>query len=75
MIFKGKLIQNKSKTANDSNNKCMFVIKKIKGNIFMFNGHNTSTQSLTKINAIINLLVVESLTVNNITGRKNIFSV
>ena len=37
--------------------------------------HNTSAQNLSKINAMINPLVVESLTVNNTTRRRNILSV
>ena len=35
--------------------------------------HNTSAQNLSKINAMINPLVVESLTVNNTTRRRNIY--
>ena len=34
-----------------------------------------SAQNLSKINAMINPLVVESLTVNNTTRRRNILSV
>jgi hypothetical protein len=37
--------------------------------------HNTSAQNLSKINAMINPLVVESLTVNNTTRRRNILYV
>jgi hypothetical protein len=37
--------------------------------------HNTSAQNLSKINAMINPLVVESLTVNDTTRRRNILSV
>ena len=37
--------------------------------------HNTSAQILSKINAMINPLVVESLTVKNNTRRRNILSV
>jgi hypothetical protein len=36
---------------------------------------SSSAQNLSKINAMINLLVVESLTVNNTTRRRNISSV
>jgi hypothetical protein len=36
--------------------------------------HNTSAQNLSKINAMINPLVVESLTVNDTTRRRNILS-
>ena len=37
--------------------------------------HNTSAQNRSKINAMINPLVVESLTVNNTTRRRNILYV
>jgi hypothetical protein len=37
--------------------------------------HNTSAQNLSKINAMIHPLVIESLTVNNTTRRRNILSV
>jgi hypothetical protein len=37
--------------------------------------HNTSAQNLSKINAMINPLFVESLTVNNTTRRRNNLSV
>jgi hypothetical protein len=36
--------------------------------------HNASVQNLSKINAMINPLVVESLTVNDTTRRRNILS-